>query len=196
MASTVEVKQDKFVVVKLDPVYAKGLGTAQSAATKFETNKEAFQRILKGAGASGSVPMNDKDYKKLSEAKDLKNLVKELVDLEFGAQECLLTINFAPGIIEEATEKDADDVAKESAKILSGQIKDKEQEVAKLQKELADLQKDLAAISKTIATALKSKVASVVTEADEIKQAFPKFVSGGHPFGFERWQKYLKAKLK
>jgi chromosome segregation ATPase len=197
MASTVKVEQDnKFAVVKLDPVYANELKKAESAADKFATNKEKFQHILKQTGASGSVPMNDKDYKKLSEAKDLKTLVNKLVDLENEAQTCLLSIEFAPQEIGKAAETDADNVAKESAKILTGQIEEKEQEVAKLQKEIAALQKDLTAISKTIATVLKAKAAPLVDEADKIKDAFPKFVSGGHPFGFERWQKYLKAKLK
>jgi hypothetical protein len=35
MASTVEVKQDKFVVVKLDTGYAKELDAAKLAATKY-----------------------------------------------------------------------------------------------------------------------------------------------------------------
>jgi septal ring factor EnvC (AmiA/AmiB activator) len=139
--------------------------------------------------------MNDKDYKKLAEAKDLKSLVKELYDLSCGAQTCLQTINFAPGLIREATKKDADNVAKERAKILSDQIQGKEQEIAKLQKELAELKKDLASISKDIATALDSKVNALATEADEIKKELP-WVSGGQAFHFEPWQKYLKAKLK
>lgn len=140
--------------------------------------------------------MNDKDYKKLSEAKDVKSLVQTLAGLQDDAQSCLLTIHFAPGVMMEATEKDAADTAKEAATILSAAIDEKEQEVAKIQKEIAALKKDLAGIASEIAKTLQAKIAPLQDDANEIKKALPAFVSGGRPFEFERWQKYLKAKIK
>jgi hypothetical protein len=199
MASEVNVTRDnEFEVKKLDPFYDKTLERAKSAANYFDSYKIDFKRILKKAGAGDSLPMKDKDYKILSEAKDLENLVKELLDLQDKADDCLKTMHFAPSIIREQIPDDVDDIAKVKGKILKDQIQDIEQKIEKLQTERAALQDILSKALKEIETLLDSRVAPLIIEAEKIKKHYPEYHYGwsAQPFGLDKGQKYLKAKLK
>ena len=162
---------------KLDPAYGKQVGIVKDSIREYNKCKKVFHTVLKLAGASGDIPLSVNDYKKLAEADNLKDLVRELDDLQTQAERHLLEPHFGPSSINSLIQKDADGHTPLVAKEFGAKIKELEEEIAAINKKKS-------ALHALISEALRDAAKDVIAELEKLKKSVPSWGSR-FPFEFE-----------